>query len=74
MSNALIIRQKAEMFDCRAEQAIDPTFKQHYREMAAHYRQALGGAPRLPRATRYCGPNSADMKFGELVGLANVGR
>jgi len=41
MSNASIIRQKAEMFDCRAEQAIDPISKQHYREMAAHYRQLL---------------------------------
>jgi hypothetical protein len=41
MSNASILRQKAEMFDRRAEQAIDPISKQHYREMAAHYRQLL---------------------------------
>lgn len=41
MSNASILRQKAEMFDRRAEQAKDPISKQHYREMAAHYRQLL---------------------------------
>jgi hypothetical protein len=40
-SNASIFRQKAEMFERRAEQAIDPISKQHYREMAAHYRQLL---------------------------------
>jgi hypothetical protein len=41
MSEASVLRQKAEMFDQRAEKAADPVSKQHYREMAAHYRQLL---------------------------------
>jgi hypothetical protein len=41
IDHASILRQKAEMFDRRAEQAIDPISKQHYREMATHYRQLL---------------------------------
>jgi hypothetical protein len=38
MSQAKILREKAEMFERRAESATDPISKQHYREMAAHYR------------------------------------
>jgi len=41
MSDAAVLRQKAEMFEQRAEGATDPISKQHYREMAAHYRQLL---------------------------------
>jgi hypothetical protein len=41
MSDAAILRQKAEMFEQRAEGATDPISRQHYREMAAHYRQLL---------------------------------
>lgn len=41
MSEASILRQKAEMFEQRAEKAADPLSRQHYREMAAHYRQLL---------------------------------
>ena len=41
MSDAEILRRKAEMFERRAETATDPISKQHYREMAAHYRQLL---------------------------------
>jgi hypothetical protein len=41
MSDAEILHQKAEMFERRAEGATDPISKQHYREMAAHYRQLL---------------------------------
>ena len=41
MSDAAVLRQKAEMFEQRAESAADPLSKQHYREMAAHYRQLL---------------------------------
>lgn len=41
MSDASVLRQKAEMFEQRAEQATDPVSRQHYREMAAHYRQLL---------------------------------
>jgi hypothetical protein len=41
MSDAEILRQKAEMFERRAESATNPISKQHYREMAAHYRQLL---------------------------------
>jgi len=41
MSNASVFRQKAEMFEQRAEHACDPLSKRHYREMAAHYRQLL---------------------------------
>jgi hypothetical protein len=41
MSDASVLRQKAQMFDQRAEQATDPVSRQHYREMAAHYRQLV---------------------------------
>jgi hypothetical protein len=41
MSEASVLRQKAEMFERRAENAADPLSKRHYREMAAHYRQLL---------------------------------
>jgi hypothetical protein len=38
MADAKALQEKAEMFDRRAETAADPISKQHYREMAAHYR------------------------------------
>jgi hypothetical protein len=38
MSQAKILLEKAEMFERRAESATDPISKQHYKEMAAHYR------------------------------------
>jgi hypothetical protein len=41
MSEASTLRQKAEMFEQRAESAADPISRQHYREMAAHYRKLL---------------------------------
>ena len=41
MSDAAVLRQKAEMFQQRAESAADPVSKHHYREMAAHYRKLL---------------------------------
>ena len=41
MSDASVLRQKAEVFERRAERASEPVSKQHYREMAAHYRQLL---------------------------------
>jgi hypothetical protein len=41
MSDASVLRQKAEMFERRAESAADPVSKHHYREMAAHYRKLL---------------------------------
>jgi hypothetical protein len=41
MSDASVLRQKAEMFEQRAESAADPVSKHHYREMATHYRQLL---------------------------------
>ena len=41
MSEAAVLRQKAEMFEQRAEGATDPISRQHYREMAAHYRKLL---------------------------------
>ena len=41
MAEAAVLRQKAEMFERRAENAADPLSKRHYREMAAHYRQLL---------------------------------
>ena len=46
MSEAAVFRQKAEMFEERAQGAADPISRQHYREMAAHYRRAAGRAPR----------------------------
>ena len=41
MTQASLLREKAEMFERRAEAVADPISKQHYREMAAHYRQLL---------------------------------
>jgi hypothetical protein len=41
MSDAAVLRQKAEMFEQRAEGAADPITRRHYREMAAHYRKLL---------------------------------
>jgi hypothetical protein len=41
MSDASIFRQKAEMFEQRADNATDPISRQHYREMAAHYRKLM---------------------------------
>jgi hypothetical protein len=38
MSEATVLQQKARMFERRAEEAIDPISRQHYKEMAAHYR------------------------------------
>jgi hypothetical protein len=38
MSEAKALQGKARMFERRAEEAIDPISRQHYREMAAHYR------------------------------------
>ncbi|HMM90201.1 hypothetical protein [Bradyrhizobium sp.] len=38
MSQAKILQKKAEMFERRAESATDPISRQHYKEMAAHYR------------------------------------
>ncbi len=41
MSDVDLLREKAERFEQRAEQAADPISRQHYREMAAHYRKLL---------------------------------
>jgi hypothetical protein len=38
MSEATVLQEKARMFERRAEDAIDPISRRHYREMAAHYR------------------------------------
>jgi hypothetical protein len=38
MSDPKVLQEKAEMFERRAESAIDPISKHHDREMAAHYR------------------------------------
>jgi hypothetical protein len=38
MSDASYLQKKARMFERRAEEATDPISKQHYKEMAAHYR------------------------------------
>jgi hypothetical protein len=38
MSEANILQEKARMFERRAEEATDPISRQHYKEMAAHYR------------------------------------
>jgi hypothetical protein len=35
---ARMLQEKAEMFERRADSATDPISRQHYREMAAHYR------------------------------------
>jgi hypothetical protein len=41
MSETKVYREKAEMFQRRADEAMDPLSEQHYREMAAHYRSLL---------------------------------
>jgi hypothetical protein len=41
MCDASVFRQKAEMFERRADNATDPISRQHYREMAIHFRKLL---------------------------------
>jgi hypothetical protein len=41
MSNTKDLIERARMFDERADRALDPISRQHYREMAAHYRSLL---------------------------------
>ena len=41
MSDVSVYREKAEMFQRRAESATDLVSKRLYREMAAHYRRLL---------------------------------
>jgi hypothetical protein len=38
MPNSRDLIERARMFEERAERASDPISRQHYREMAAHYR------------------------------------
>ena len=38
MTSAKDLIERARMFEDRAEKAVDPITRQHYREMAAHYR------------------------------------
>ena len=38
MPSAKDLIERARMFEQRAEHATDPISRQHYREMAAHYR------------------------------------
>jgi hypothetical protein len=38
MTHAQDLIERAHMFEERAERASDPISRQHYREMAAHYR------------------------------------
>ena len=38
MPHAQDLVERASMFEERAERAADPISRQHYREMAAHYR------------------------------------
>ena len=38
MAEATVLQEKADMFERRAENATDPISRQHYKEMAAHYR------------------------------------
>jgi hypothetical protein len=38
MTNPKDLIKRARMFEERAERAVDPISRQHYREMAAHYR------------------------------------
>jgi hypothetical protein len=38
MANSKELIERARMFEERAEKATDPISRQHYREMAAHYR------------------------------------
>jgi hypothetical protein len=39
--NAQDLIERARMFEERAERASDPISRQHYREMAAHYRSLV---------------------------------
>jgi hypothetical protein len=38
MSNSKELSERARMFEERADKATDPISRQHYREMAIHYR------------------------------------
>jgi hypothetical protein len=50
MPNPQDLIKRARMFEERADQARDPISRQHYREMAAHYR-SLSVEHREKRAT-----------------------
>ena len=56
MSQAADLLERAKMFDQRAERAGDRVSKEHYREMASHYRvlsvehQSVRSASRKPRS------------------------
>ena len=57
MSKASVLRQKAEMFERRAETAADPLSKRHYREMAAEFGMPFYtriDARRRPSRSRGC--------------------
>ena len=41
--------ERARMFEERAEQAVDPITRQHYRQMAAHYRALSVEHPHIGR-------------------------
>jgi hypothetical protein len=51
MSQAGILQEKARMFDERAETATDPVSRQHYKEMAAHYRSLAAEHLEVRRAS-----------------------
>jgi hypothetical protein len=51
MPSAQDIIERARMFDERADRVTDPISRQHYREMAAHYR-SLSVEHRETRATQ----------------------
>ena len=50
MSQAQVLKEKAEMFESRAEAVTDPISRQHYREMAAHYRSLAAEHIEIRRA------------------------
>src|SRR5438874_9454227 len=67
MPNAKDLIERARMFDQRAEQARDPISRQHYREMAAHYRSLSvehqeATSPQRSERQRSCPPSGTFFK------------
>ena len=76
MSQAKILQEKAEMFERRAESATDPISRQHYKEMAAHYRslavEHLEVHARRTGALVRKAPHSAVRTAGSAAELASA--
>ena len=68
MPSAQDLIERARMFEERAQRASDPISRQHYREMAAHYR-SLAVEHQETRTTR-----ERELEHGKISDQAKAGR